>query len=1257
MNGSREKRRPRAGSSRPFAAAVGVACAVAIAAGVVYVAARRGSPAPPGPLPEKAGAARALRAEAGSAPPSAAKSPSPAEVSQGGPRGPGKGAPPAPVWTPDDFVAVSGASSPRVAYALKVSDGRLLVAIEAEAFEPDGSGVSVRLGLAAARKLLLDGSKAAVERSSSAARFVFTAAAEELVAAEEDWKKLRMALDVQWAGGPYGKPRLHERFLHADRRAAHAGLSERPEDWSAIDPQEHARLVADRKTRIVIPISQPMDGKVTVVIEDTEGRRVRNLIAGRPTSAGRHEIEWDGLDEEERLVGPGKYRWKSIHHPGIRPEYLMSFCNGGERFLEPFGSNHQHFVAACANERYVFLAAPMTEGGYAMIACDPAGAWRHGYNPILGSGMDAVAVAADDRYLYAAHDGQAWGQAVDRGKPDWKLVVKTTLTRFEIDSGRTVDYPGGRFAVLEEHEFGPGAANPALRGSMSLGGMALVGDRLYISSRAAGAVLVVEKDSARKVDEFGLESPGALAAAGPKLLAVSGRSIVEIDPASKARRTILPPGELEPRALAADGKGAIYVADARSHTVKVFSQGRLVRTIGRPGGPYKGRYDPERMVNPSGLALVGGRLWVAEDRDNPKRAHAWDLARGTVEVEKFGNPPYGGSGAGFDPADPSRWIGHGALWRLDFAAKSAECLSILGSAHGQMHYRIVRKDGRTFAIGLGGITTIDELAGDGTLRHLAFLSSTHRYCFALDWNPPQAFVEAFERAYPTRKGKHAEKGPGVLWVDLDGDGRPSASEFDFSTAADDFAGAYWGHDFYDLTMKVPATVKGRRVLVTLEPKGYHASGAPRYPRLNDACAAGVPVALEHNQVETAVDRFGDMICNSDPAMKCFAPDGRLLWTYPNRWTNVHGSHAAPLPETGVMQGALFFLGMARLDDSSDCFVVNGNHGRFFVLTSDGLYLDEMFKDVRLGGSRDEFWIGGECFGGVFGRSEDGAYYLQTGGDGYRVFRLHGLAEAVRARGEVVVTPEQLMAAERKLARSRAPVRTAKEAVVRRLAKSPEIDGRDGDWGGEFSLAWDKGGRFPVRVRAGYDDAQLYLFYDVWDDSPWVNGGKDWTTLFKTGDSVDLQLGTDPSAPGDRKGPAKGDLRLLVAPLEGRPVAVLYRHRVSGAKNPVVFTSPWRSETVDVVRRLDSARIAVERGGDYYRVEVAVPLAELGLEAPAGRSFRGDFGVIYGDPGGTVNVLRSYWSNQATMLVNDVPGEIMLHPEMWGSVTFAEGGAR
>jgi hypothetical protein len=346
-----------------------------------------------------------------------------------------------------------------------------------------------------------------------------------------------------------------------------------------------------------------------------------------------------------------------------------------------------------------------------------------------------------------------------------------------------------------------------------------------------------------------------------------------------------------------------------------------------------------------------------------------------------------------------------------------------------------------------------------------------------------------------------------------------------------------------------------------------------------------------------------------------------------------------------LQGSLFYSGMAPLDDASDVMLINGNHGRAFVMSGDGLYIDEMFPDVRMMTNPQANGIGilgGECFGGTFGRAKDGTYYFQGGGISYRIYRVEGLDQTQRATGKLEVSGPQALAAARNQARD--AVKTTETPVVKiPRGKEPNT----------IAAKWERDGNFPVTVKAAQDGLLLYLQYEVADASPWVNHGKDWQALFKTGDGIDLQLGTDPAGDPKRRGPVRGDLRLFVAPMGEENVAVLYRHRLPGAPagEAVNFQSPWRSEKVDSVRRLDSAKIEVQRGGDGYKLKLAVPLAELGLADPSGLALRGDFGVIYGDPAGTINTFRNYHANRATGLVNDVPGEIMLSPDLWGEIRF------
>ena len=113
-------------------------------------------------------------------------------------------------------------------------------------------------------------------------------------------------------------------------------------------------------------------------------------------------------------------------------------------------------------------------------------------------------------------------------------------------------------------------------------------------------------------------------------------------------------------------------------------------------------------------------------------------------------------------------------------------------------------------------------------------------------------------------------------------------------------------------------------------------------------------------------------------------------------------------------------------------------------------------------------------------------------------------------------------------------------------------------------------------------------------------------------------------------------------VKGKTLAVLYRPVVPGTKDPVPFSSPWRTITID---RVDDVSDQVQLAGAEGNYEFSVPLAVLGLQAGAGPALRGDLGVLRGN--GFQTLQRVYWSNKATGLTSDVPSEAMLTPQLWG----------
>jgi len=701
--------------------------------------------------------------------------------------------------------------------------------------------------------------------------------------------------------------------------------------------------------------------------------------------------------------------------------------------------------------------------------------------------------------------------------------------------------------------------------------------------------------------------------------------------------------------------GKKYVADAAANAVKVYDRGgKLVKTLGAtPGGEVLGPYVAERLFNPSSV-VVGpdGLVWVTEqNRWLPKRLVAFDEASGRVVKSFFGPTRYGAPGAGIDPKKPSRWVGMRALFDVDIKNQTATPTHIIGGLEGR-RYVFHREAGRVFLVTWcdKGVTAVQELTRDGVLRPMAFVASAHGFAYYSRWQPPEAFVKAYDahtkgdsRRYgPATKPLH---GLGVFWRDLNGNGEmDDPGEFSFSDQDvwQWVSGNGWGAGFDDLVFRFSAVRKdGGNYLVTLKPDGFLANGVPDYPTLGEGLAKAVPVKdppVKRLACETAVDRQDNMLFNSDPFMVSVAPNGQVNWRYPNRWTGVHGSHESPMPKCGEMQGNLFFLGHGALDATRDVFAIVGNHGKVYFIDSTGLYVDELFRDVRTFSGNGPYTVGGEAFGGTFEKGDDGVWYLQVGGLSYNIYTVGGFDSIVRDEGRLALSEAEVRKAEAAAAAAASDPAVLKEARIGRFTK---------DFEGLKPIRWESDREHPVEVTLATGEGRLHFRFKVRDLSPWVNNGTDVQALFKTGDACQIELESP-----------EGLVRLLVAPMGKETKVVRYRDNLKRGKqaDAVLFQCPWRSELIDSVTVLDSAVAKVVKTPQNHVVTGSVPLADLGFGAKMPCCIKGDVGVIYGNAEGTVNEYRNHWANKATGLVNDVPGEVMFSPKQWGSFRFDASAA-
>lgn len=503
-----------------------------------------------------------------------------------------------------------------------------------------------------------------------------TASQPAALSESDAWKRARMAMAVSWLRSDAGsslmalasapnsssEPLLRafpggwlearrERLLHIDGRAASAPFAVDPLAWSPVDMAlRDPPPAAD--AAVTITVTQPFDGKLTVVIDSSNGTRIRNLVSGQAYPAGVHTIAWDATDDAGNLIAPSAgLRWRAISHAGVVPKFLIQFANGNESSLRACCSNHGQFEAAVAAPRlnWAFLGAPLTEGGSSLVAVSGMDdKITQAYVQPLGAGIWSAALAVDEDagLLYRINDGPGWGTSVGTGS--WVVNTSITITRHGIAAGLTVAWPGNAqfCSLLPQYELGPGSRHPALRNTSgtSLRGAAFAGGRIYIAAAHAQAILAVNAStctlsSGPVIPLPALAGPVAASVVSPLtiLYAAAGRDIVRVDLSVRppAVSVLIRNAAAEPTGLAVGEDDALFVACGASHRIYVYASGasprsgaagNLLGAIGAvPAGPYEGPFIEERLVHPAGLAVLGNSLWVTEKRTAPKRASVWDV--------------------------------------------------------------------------------------------------------------------------------------------------------------------------------------------------------------------------------------------------------------------------------------------------------------------------------------------------------------------------------------------------------------------------------------------------------------------------------------------------------------------------------------------------------------------------------------------------------------------------------------------------------
>ena len=1036
----------------------------------------------------------------------------------------------------------------------------------------------------------------------------------------------------------------------------------------------------------VIPITftLPRAGTATIQVLNDKDEVVENVAAGKQFPAGKNTVWWDlgtlddfwppfsrsnmwqynGPSNGQPVAGPGRYHWRGLWHPGLSMEFKYSYYplkKHGLAWTCPDGTGGWLGDHA-PPEDVVSLGDRMWVGSF----CE-------GGDCLLESDLDMKKLWGTNRidlacpHVLAADPEHGFIYYVDQG--GWLSFGGQDLALIQVDPRK---HTGRRIMAIAKPDGKGDKGTARWSDELSLGqveGLAVVGGQVCFADRKNNVIVVCDlspnlsgQDQKIHVRRFvPVEGPGRIRPyLDGRLACVCKTGVVLLD-LKTFEVTPVVTGCVNPLGLAVDAEGNYYVGEMEPvHQVKVFDHtGKLVRTIGK-GQHTVGPFDQDHLESPSGIDVdSAGNVWVCENTNEMRRTSVWDRVGHCIN-QVLGSTIYGGGAAAIDPRNPNRLFARGVELARTPATGEIRPVNVFWRWDDPRYDRFTE----TF----GGF--------DNPVPAHPFYHGNKLY-FRM-WNAPSVstiWVYDHDHVRPVaacgRTPKWMREHIGAhsvfAWTDRNGDGKVQPDEVTFGDLKD--GGAVWhvlpGSNF-DVAF---STVMGDVGMAFFRVQRLTTDGYPVY-RIPTAYTMVPDLHIgDPNQVQTCcIDSKGNAI-GVCPYIFSLSPDGKVNWRYKCRWPGLHSGlgTTATGSEPGVVIAPIRTYGLGAANPEIGELVCFGsNYGATDLFTTaDGLYIGRAFQDCRVGNA----WtfnapptpeelslvsLGQEHFGGTLERTVDDKgrvhfqYIVSGGGPSCSVVELHGLENVRRLPGAAFsVTPQDIAAADRLRQQREAEVKEPKRCVIHRM-DSIKIDGKADQW------PKDRIDGFAL----GYDDQNLYVLFEGPDDRAVFRNAAtqaNYMEAFIHGDVVDVMLQTKPGLDPGRSAAGEGDIRLSFAEVDGKPTAILYDYVVPGTPKGTkqVFSSPMGAVTVDQVRILPEAKIAVTRRADSYTLEASVPLASLHLQPHLGLTIQGDVGRVLSDQSGTTRVDRIYWSNKNTRTVKDVPTETRLQPNLWG--TFEFGG--
>ncbi|MCX7396082.1 MAG: PA14 domain-containing protein [Planctomycetales bacterium] len=702
-------------------------------------------------------------------------------------------------------------------------------------------------------------------------------------------------------------------------------------------------------------------GQVSAAVYDAQGRMLRPLLNGQKQPAGKHSLQWDGLDRDGNAVAPGDYTVRVLSTPGFTAKYITSLgINPGIPLNDPayqrsgrqWAGSHGGVSALAIDGDSLYIAGETPEFVPILLKQSLDGKQRSWERDQFQPAQGAVAMAvARGRLIFLQHNGKAMITDPATGSliETWDLKHKD-VTRDESQLFGT----GGK--IYNEH-------------TIDLAGR---GDVIVVSHKLQNVIRWID-GKGNTTSEAKVTAPrGVAITPSGDVLVISEAQVLEVE--SDGTRRTLVTGLTEPLRLTVDTKtnDLLVLEGAPSERIKRFSSdGKLIRTYGREGGRKDGIYDGTDFRGVTSMVADGsGGFFVSEPFGAPRRVAHLD-SEGKIVNEWFGPTGFFTVPA-IDPQDPTRvWYnpqsGYTVLASIDYAAgtwKVLETYKLAGMADGLIAEEI------------GGNNTPPAVRYHGGKRYLVFQSS-----------PPNVVIHENGQLIPVVAGAHAGStlqraiqlaGPGAateiaagfLWHDRNQDGAVQGVEIAFFNDRMPSTGkvqAPSGEGFSLFGFGQGESDSGSCVdIKRLTPKQWHGS-VPEYPTTWETIG-GIPTPRRTGYEATGVlENKGDIYATMNSArdrhgsnfpsanigkvrVAKLGPDGKLSW--------VVGRHAIQNPENTVNPSppGEFHESTGLVGHIRDAVVVCDRSVRpATAWTDDGLYAGDFLDHRAADGLSEVFY--------------------------------------------------------------------------------------------------------------------------------------------------------------------------------------------------------------------------------------------------------------------------------------------------------------